>query len=62
MDLPGYDAWKTMSPEDENPRCMYCGAPDRERADGWQPKACTGDCGIVWRDPDAEYEEMRDGH
>ena len=60
MDLPGYDAWKTMSPCDADPRCEHCGASDRATAKGWQPDCCTGKCGICWRDPDAEYEAMRD--
>ena len=60
MGLPGYDAWKTMAPDDEDPRCEFCGASERESRKGWQPSACTGDCGTRWRDPDAEYEVMRD--
>ena len=27
---------------------------------GWQPEKCNGECGKGWRDPDAEYERMRD--
>lgn len=60
MDLPGYDAWKTMSPDDADPRCEFCGASDRDANKGWEPNACTGECGIKWRDPDAEYEAARD--
>lgn len=60
MDLPGYDAWKTMSPDDENPCCEFCGASERQCRHGWAPDACTGKCGLSWRDPDAEYEAMRD--
>jgi hypothetical protein len=60
MGLPGYDAWKTMSPDDADPRCEHCGASDHSTAKGWQPDACTGECGIRWRDPDAEYEASRD--
>jgi len=59
-ELPGYDAWKLMSPEDENPCCEFCGALERLSRDGWQPDCCLGDCGIRWRDPDAEYEASRD--
>lgn len=60
--LPGYDAWKLMSPEDENPCCEHCGASERSYSvrHGWQPDCCTGECGKGWRDPDAEYEAMRD--
>lgn len=51
-----YDDWKTHNPDDD--RCEFCGcAPSRG---GWQPNICTGECGILWRDPDAEYEKMRD--
>lgn len=57
---PGYDTWKTMSPYDENPCCEFCGASDREAAKGWQPDHCTGECRRSWRDPDAEYDAMRD--
>jgi hypothetical protein len=61
MDLPGYDSWKLMSPDEERPRCEHCGAPDQaSTAKGWQPDCCTGECGIKWRDPDAEYDAMRD--
>lgn len=63
MNLPGYDAWKTMSPDDENPCCEFCGASERAfsaKVKGWQPDCCTGDCNKAWRDPDAEYEAMRD--
>lgn len=56
-DLPGYDEWKTRDPDEG--RCEFCGANLRRR-DGWQPDACTGECGRSWRDPDAEYEAMRD--
>jgi len=60
MSLPGYDEWKTRSPDDENPRCEFCGAYESEVRKGWQPDACTGECGRVWRDPDAEYEASRE--
>ncbi len=60
MNLPGYDAWKTMSPDEENPQCEFCGASERETCHGWQPDCCNGECGKIWRDPDAEYEAMRD--
>jgi hypothetical protein len=59
MNLPGYDAWKTMSPDDENPCCEFCGVSDRAAAKGWHPDCCTGECRKSWRDPDAEYEAMR---
>ncbi len=56
MNLPGYDAWKTTDPADGC--CEHCGAmPSRK---GWQPDECTGECGIMWRDPDAEYDRMRE--
>lgn len=60
MDIPGYDNWKLMSPYDENPCCEFCGADERLASKGWQPSCCTGECGIKWRDPDAEYEASRD--
>lgn len=55
---PGYDNWKTHNEDDE--RCEFCGAHPREAAKGWQPASCTDECGRVWRDPDAEYERMRE--
>ena len=57
MDLPGYDAWKTHNPADD--LCEFCGA-DARRCKGWQPEPCTEECRTVWRDPDAEYDAMRD--
>ena len=57
-DLPGYDDWKTHNPDDD--RCEFCGAWPSEAKGGWRPQRCTGECGAVWRDPDAEYEKMRD--
>ena len=57
MSLPGYDAWKTTDPRDYC--CEHCGA-DPRYCKGWQPESCTGECGKVWRDPDAEYEAQRD--
>lgn len=59
MSLPGYDAWKTHDPADDN-NCEFCGAEPYQCRDGWQPQCCTGECGHTWRDPDAEYERMRD--
>jgi hypothetical protein len=59
MDLPGYDEWKTRSPDEG--RCEFCGAHESECRSGWEPFACTGRCGQVWRDPDAEYDAVRDG-
>lgn len=56
--LPGYDDWKTHNPDDD--RCEFCGVHERQCRDGWQPDQCTGECGQSWRDPDAEYERMRD--
>lgn len=55
--LPGYDSWKTHDPTDD--LCEFCGA-DPRRSRGWQPGRCTGECGTVWRDPDDEYEKLRD--
>jgi hypothetical protein len=57
-DIPGYDAWKTASPDDGY--CEFCGAHEREFCGGWQPARCTSECRRGWRDPDAEYEAMRD--
>lgn len=53
-----YDDWKTHNPDDD--RCEFCGAAPWECRGGWQPNGCTGDCGKGWRDPDHEYEKMRD--
>lgn len=58
MGLPGYDEWKTHNPDDD--RCEFCGAHEREARGGWQPEGCTGECQQEWRDPDAEYDAMRD--
>lgn len=48
--------------EQDDPYCEYCGAHPREARGGWQPERCTGECGLSFRDPDAEYEKMRDDH
>jgi hypothetical protein len=53
-----YDAWKTHNPADDN--CEYCGATPFETCKGWEPSCCNGNCGVRWRDPDAEYDAMRD--
>lgn len=58
MGLPGYDEWKTRNPDDD--RCEFCGAHPREYRGGWQPSNCNGACGQTWRDPDFEYDQMRD--
>lgn len=58
MSLSGYDDWKTHNPDDD--RCEFCGANPHESRGGWQPEGCNGGCHIVWRDPDQEYEKMRD--
>lgn len=58
MNLPGYDDWKTSNPNDD--LCEHCGVHPHDCRDGWQPDACTGECGRIWRDPDAEREELRD--
>lgn len=58
MSLPGYDEWKTHDPDDD--RCEFCGASPYAMRDGWQPRDCTGECRRSWRDPDAEYDRMRD--
>lgn len=50
-----YDAWKTASPDDD--RCEFCGVLLKYNR-GWQPDACTDECGRGWRDPDAEYDQM----
>lgn len=57
-DLPGYDAWKTQGPDEG--LCEFCGVHERACRDGWRPDCCTGECSQSWRDPDAEYEAMRD--
>lgn len=56
--LPGYDEWKTHNPDDD--RCEHCGADASDCRAGWQPDACTGECGHSWRDPDAERDRRRD--
>ena len=56
--LPGYDDWKTHKRDDD--RCEFCGAHPREIGAGWKPGLCTGECGKIWRDPDYEYDKMRD--
>lgn len=58
MNLPGYDDWKTHNPADDC--CEFCGADPRIEGDGWQPRNCTGECRRSFRDPDAEYDAMRD--
>jgi hypothetical protein len=58
MDLPGYDNWKTHNPDDD--RCEFCGAHPDESTAGWRPRLCTGECAVIWRDPDYEREQMRD--
>jgi hypothetical protein len=58
MNLPGYDKWKTHDPADDC--CEFCGADPRHNSNGWQPHCCTGECGVRFRDPDAELEERRD--
>jgi hypothetical protein len=58
MGLPGYDDWKTHNPDDD--RCEHCGVNKREWLGGWQPERCTGECERVWRDPDYEYDRLRD--
>jgi len=55
-----YDDWKTHNPDDD--RCEFCGAAPWESRGGWQPSGCNGECRTSWRDPDAEYERMRDDH
>ena len=56
--LPGYDAWKLASPDDDY--CEYCGVHERQCRDGWRPDQCTGECGHGWRDPDYELEVGRE--
>lgn len=52
-----YDAWKLAGPDDGY--CEHCGAHERESRTGWQPDACTGECGRMWRDPDHERDARR---
>ena len=58
MGLPGYDEWKLASPDDNY--CEFCGVHQRALSAGWQPTACTGECGRSWRDPDYERDRQRD--
>lgn len=56
MNLPGYDAWKLASPDDEY-------IPDNEREEGCACDKREGDnewCPVHGRDPDAEREQRRD--
>lgn len=53
-----YDDWKTHNSDDD--RCEFCGAGPWESRGGWMPSGCTGKCNTSWRDPDQEYEKMRD--
>ena len=53
-----YDDWKTHNSDDD--RCEFCGAAPWESRGGWKPRSCTGECKTAWRDPDHEYEKMRD--
>lgn len=53
-----YDDWKTHNPDDD--RCEFCGAAPWECRGGWKPSGCNGECRTNWRDPDHEYEKMRD--
>jgi hypothetical protein len=57
VSITGYDDWKTHNPDDD--RCEHCGA-DPRGTKGWAPEDCTGKCGTSWRDPDYEYDRMRD--
>lgn len=59
MSLPGYDAWKTHNPDDED-YCEHCGVHARACRGGWRPDECTGECGKSWRDPDQERDAMMD--
>jgi hypothetical protein len=60
MNLPGYDEWKLASPDDENPRCEHCGC-SALKGDGFRPDACTGECGLAWRDEDEDDDAIFDG-
>jgi hypothetical protein len=56
MSIPGYDAWKTSSPDDEY-------IPANERPEGCKCKRRLGDnewCPVHGRDPDEEYEKARE--
>lgn len=53
-----YDDWKTHDPADDC--CEFCGVGPRELRSGWQPDRCDGSCRRTWRDPDYEYDQMRD--
>jgi len=57
-EMGGYDNWLTHNPDED--RCEFCGVHDGGCRAGWQPEDCTGECGRRWRDPDAEYDRMRD--
>lgn len=57
MSLPGYDAWKTETPEDEHERlCPFCGA--------YSPRQCEleeetdGNC--PWEMSEPDPDDLRD--
>lgn len=61
INLPGYDAWKLMSPDEDHVRrggkiCPHC--------DAWLPGPCGMDdeaeCQLEEPDPDYLYERERD--
>ena len=57
MNIPGYDAWKLASPEDERHEighedgqpCNRVHEPDEDAPRGYRPKPCKGVmCGEYW--------------
>ena len=67
MNLPGYDAWKTMSPDDERPdddvqECPFCGSRSGcglESDDGdIEPPCVENMWGPEERDPDSWRDEQ----
>lgn len=65
MSIPGYDAWKTETPEDEHerifgPLCPFCGAYDTRRCEMLEETG--GSC--PWEesepDPDELMEQRRE--
>jgi hypothetical protein len=65
MSIPGYDAWKTETPEDERerlfgPLCPFCGAADTDHCDMFN----EDDSVCAWEesqpDPDDLMEQRRE--
>ena len=63
MDIPGYDAWKTETPEDEHERifgpcCPFCGAYDISRCEMLDDEDEDSVC--AWEESEPEPDDLRD--